>query len=236
MKISVITATYNSSNTISDLINSLVEQTDNDFQWIVADGDSADSTLKIIKSSGLNSLITSIHDFGVYDALNRAIKISKSDYYIVLGADDKLHKDAIRNFRAAAHKTNADFITASIMINGSVIVQRKMIYATAKMSSFISSHAVGTLIKRQLHDEFGYYSNRFPIAADHYFVKKCALGGATFHREDFVAGEYGVCGLSGTDVLGTLCENYRIAYETEKYKLLQTGIFILRLIKYIISR
>lgn len=64
-----------------------------------ADGGSTDSTLEILKNAvGLNVSLTSQADFGIYDAPNRAIKLSKGHYYIVIRADDeKTTSDIISN-------------------------------------------------------------------------------------------------------------------------------------------
>jgi len=84
MKISIITATLNSAKTIQRLIDSLRSQSFKDFEWIVVDGESKDNTLEILhKITDLNLRISTRSDFGVYDAINRGIRLSKCDYYIV---------------------------------------------------------------------------------------------------------------------------------------------------------
>jgi glycosyltransferase involved in cell wall biosynthesis len=93
LKISVITATFNSEKNISVLIKSLSSQTDKNFEWIVADGGSEDKTLTLVRSiEGVEFEILNGPDFGIYDALNKAIKECRSDYYIVAGSDDSLRR------------------------------------------------------------------------------------------------------------------------------------------------
>ncbi|OYV85676.1 MAG: hypothetical protein B7Z63_05145 [Ignavibacteriae bacterium 37-53-5] len=85
--ISVVTATWNAAQHLPGLITSLQGQTDKEFEWVVADGASDDGTLELLRSvTGLNIVISSQQDFGIYDALNRAIRIASGDYYIVCGA------------------------------------------------------------------------------------------------------------------------------------------------------
>ena len=99
MKISIVTATYNASQQIPRLVSSLRSQTNKNFEWIIADGGSTDSTLDTIREiDDLNIIVDSKKDFGVYDALNRAIQIASGKYYVVMGADDYFYKDAIDKY------------------------------------------------------------------------------------------------------------------------------------------
>ncbi len=80
--ISVITATYNASKTFSGLIDSLRNQTDQAFEWIVMDGASTDGTVEQIKAA--NDVVTrfvSEPDFGIYHALNKALGLATGEYY-----------------------------------------------------------------------------------------------------------------------------------------------------------
>lgn len=80
-KLSVITATYNAEKFLFRVIKSLQEQTDKDFEWIISDGASSDSTLEILKSTeGINIKVISGEDFGIYDALNRGIKACNGEF------------------------------------------------------------------------------------------------------------------------------------------------------------
>ncbi len=230
--ISVITATNNVEKHLPRLIESLQDQTDKNFQWIVADGVSSDSTLKLLGEVGdLNLKITSQPDFGIYDALNRAIKLSDSDYYIVLGADDVLYSNAIADYRDAILKSHADIITSKVNSAGEVISLGSKSSWLYGQAALITSHSVGAAFKKSLHQKYGFYSNKFPIAADQLFVKQACQGGASRYEADFIAGEFGHSGSSNSDIAGTLTEIFRIQLLTEKNKYLQILIFIFRLLK-----
>ena len=99
------------------------------------------------------------------------------------------------------------------------------------MFAYVSGHSVGTLIRRNLHDRFGEYSRRFPVAADMYFLKTvCQDPNTVIARPAFVAGEHGKEGLSSIDKAATFCDCFRVQLETEPGKLLQILLFILKLI------
>lgn len=94
--ITVITATYNASKVLPGLIDSLRSQTDQDFEWIVVDGASTDGTVELVEAAG--DVVTrwvSEPDFGIYHALNKALGLATGEYYLVLGADDRLRTEGV---------------------------------------------------------------------------------------------------------------------------------------------
>ena len=74
MKISIITATYNSLQHLPDVISCIRQQTYPNIEYIVIDGGSIDGTVEYLKQSNLVSQIISEPDKGIYDALNKGIK------------------------------------------------------------------------------------------------------------------------------------------------------------------
>lgn len=230
-KISVITATYNAVAVIPGLIDSLRGQIDKDFEWVVADGASSDGTVELLESiRDLNVKVVSEPDFGIYDALNRAIKCSSGDYYVVIGADDLFYSNAISDYRAAICSGD-DIVTACIEVDGCVIRPRPGYSWLYGQRAFVSGHAVGSLIRKGLHDSFGYYSRKFPIVADQLFVKKCCQSGSRVKVIDSVVGGFSLGGVSGADVVGTLTEFFRVQLVTERFKFLQVALYVFRLLK-----
>ena len=88
-KISVVTATYNSEKTLSSTLDSLKYQTYTNFEHVVVDGVSTDSTLQIIRDSGIEGAVVDCqHDGGIYYALNRGIRLASGDVVGFLHSDD----------------------------------------------------------------------------------------------------------------------------------------------------
>lgn len=174
IKLSIITATYNAALHLPRLIESLIAQTDQEFEWVVADGASTDGTLELLESARRRLrkvVVDSRADFGIYDALNRAVKIANGDYYVAIGADDYFFPDAIANFKDECITTNADFVSAMVQINGKDIKYRKPRWMWLHgPSAIISGHAVGTAIKRSLHRKFGFYDLSYRVYADGAFM------------------------------------------------------------------
>lgn len=230
-KLSVITATYNAEKFLSRVIKSLQRQSDKDFEWIISDGASSDSTLEILKSTeGINIKVISGEDFGIYDALNRGIKACNGEFYLVIGADDELYPNAIEDYKKNI-EDDIDIITACIDTNNGKIEPNSGPKWLKGQFHYISGHAVGSIYRISLHQKFGYYSRKFPIAADQLFVLTVANCGAQIKILKSVVGKFSNDGVSSVDILGTLCEFYRVQVVMGENKFLQTVLFVLRLIK-----
>jgi glycosyltransferase involved in cell wall biosynthesis len=232
--ISIVTATYNAAALLPRLVTSLKAQTDQDFEWVVADGGSSDDTVKIVEDAKVSLrqvLLTSQPDFGIYDALNRGVKVAQGNYYIVLGADDTLEANAIANYKRAIGEAGADLVTACVESNGNMQGARRADRAWLYgQFAYISAHAVGLAIKRSLHEKVGFYSRKYPIAADQLFVMLAVAQGADVSRHDFVAGRFEhALGTSGQDVLGSLVELFRIQVQLGRPLAVQVLLLLIRM-------
>ena len=91
--ISIITATYNSAETINDTIKSVLCQTNKDFEYIIVDGGSTDETIDIVKSyesefSGRLKWVSE-KDKGIYDAMNKGINAARGEWINFMNAGDR---------------------------------------------------------------------------------------------------------------------------------------------------
>lgn len=104
MKISIVTATFNSSATIGATLASIRQQSYGDYEHIVVDGGSSDSTLEIVRDFAIqNQIIKSEKDDGIYDALNKGIKSASGDIIGFLHSDDFFPSDDVLSSIAEAH-------------------------------------------------------------------------------------------------------------------------------------
>lgn len=92
MKISIITVTYNSDKTLKDTLESVLKQTYKNYEHIIVDGLSKDNTMQIVKEyeEKYNGKLKYISekDFGIYDAMNKGIKIATGNVIGILNSDD----------------------------------------------------------------------------------------------------------------------------------------------------
>lgn len=215
IKISIITATFNAENQLAGLIDSLRQQTDRDFAWIVVDGASTDGTMQLVReASDIVTQSLSEEDFGIYHALNKGIKLATGDYYLVMGADDRLAPEAVALYRQKALETNADLVTGFLRVGKHILKPRgNNLSWRHDIWQVVSGHSVGCLIRKSLHDAYGYYSRRFPICADSEFLLKVYRSGGLIATIPEIVGEFSETGTSGRDWWGVLTENFRVRLE-----------------------
>lgn len=102
MKISIITVCYNSSKTISKTIKSILNQINKNLEYLIIDGASKDNTIEIAESyrkqfeeKGFNYIIKSEPDKGIYDAMNKGIKLATGEIIGILNSDDYYSSDNV---------------------------------------------------------------------------------------------------------------------------------------------
>lgn len=233
--ISIITATYNAAEHLPSLIESIRQQTDKDFEWIVIDGASQDGTVKIIEDA--RDVITdyiSEPDCGIYDALNKGIKRCKTDYYLVVGADDHLEPDAVSIYKTYTQKySNPDIVIAYVKTdNHKVVKPRKWLLFFYGPWSLFTSHSVGTLVQRNLHEEYGFYSYTYPIGADAEFLAK-VMRRNRYVIVPIVVGIYNTKGTSSTKRANFFIDQFLIQKKFfPNLKFFYFLILILRLVKH----
>ena len=98
IKFTIITVCYNTSTTIRETIDSVLGQTYQELEYIVVDSKSEDGTVEILQSITDKRLtFISEKDSGIYNAMNKGLKMASGDYLIFLGADDIFYdKDVLK--------------------------------------------------------------------------------------------------------------------------------------------
>ena len=115
--ISIITITWNASSTLPPTLKSVGEQTFRDFEHILVDGASSDDTLAVARRDGLPSLrIVSEPDRGLYDAMNKGLRMARGKYVLFLNAGDSFADSAVLQAYADAAAANPDIIYADTLV------------------------------------------------------------------------------------------------------------------------
>lgn len=236
VKLSIITATYNAAKHLPRLIDSLLAQTDQDFEWVVADGGSTDGTLELLEQARprfKRLIVDSRPDFGIYDALNRAIKLASGDYYVVMGADDVFFSNAVADYKKYCRSRCHDFVSAQILFNEIIIKHRKprwlWLYGPPAV---ISGHAVGLAIRRSLHEKQGYYDRCYKIYGDGAFLLKCLHSGSSVLNAEFVAGEFSAAGVSNAKHLNSFVEQFVAQVSCGRSIVIQNTLMLLRILRW----
>lgn len=99
-KVSIITACYNSEKTIERTLKSVLAQTYSNYEYIIIDGMSTDDTLKIIdayrNAFGSKLKVVSERDSGIYNAMNKGIKMASGELVGIINSDDWYEPDALQ--------------------------------------------------------------------------------------------------------------------------------------------
>lgn len=180
MKVSLITATYNSAQTIENCIMSVFKQSYKDIEYIIIDGQSEDETLEIIKSKKekyMDFVIVSEKDRGIYDALNKGIKKATGDIIGFVHSDDFLaHESTIEAIVDTFLKYKVDGVYGDlhyVSINNTSKVVRNwesqpFEYKFLKQG-WMPPHPT-LYLKKSIYDTYGTFDLNYKIAADYDFI------------------------------------------------------------------
>ncbi|MDA7933532.1 glycosyltransferase [Akkermansiaceae bacterium] len=181
MRVSIITVCYNSESTIEETIKSVLGQTYDDIEYIVIDGSSMDTTCSIIKKYevDINHFISE-PDKGLYDAMNKGVKLATGELIGILNSDDVFHNDSVIEKIAEFHqKLDIDASISNVLYkNDRGRIVRK--YSAKDWSpeklkiAFMPPHA-GLFLKRYLFESYGYYKLDYQIAADFEIITRFFL-------------------------------------------------------------
>ena len=196
-KLSIITVVKNSESNIEKTIRSVIEQKYKNLEYIIIDGKSTDGTLELIKKyKDKVSLIISEKDEGIWDAMNKGIKLAKGDIIGFLNSDDIYYPGALNTVNDYFERNNIDFLFGSVK-------KYKILHGfnpkLVKWSfGFYTSHSVGFFIKTKKHKEVGFYNTSFLSADLDFFYKmivKFRLKGISTKKNE-VIGEFSKGGFS----------------------------------------
>lgn len=176
--ISIITATFNSAKTLKDTIQSVLRQTNKDFEYLIIDGGSTDETIDIVKSyesefSGRLKWVSE-KDEGIYDAMNKGIKMASGDVVGILNSDDYFTSDDILQTVDNAFKSHEiDAIYGDIHFIRDGNPQKCVRYYSSRMFrpfwlrfGFMPAHP-SFYCKREVFEKAGLYCLDYKIGADY---------------------------------------------------------------------
>ena len=213
MKITIITVCVNAEKTIKDTIESVLKQSYKDFEYIIVDGKSSDDTLKIIsKYDDKRIRLISEKDKGLYDAMNKGIKLATGDIIGTINSDDILASENIFQTVIENFDENTDVIYANIKYYNEDFskVKRDFISGTKENEYFCPAHP-SMYVRKEIYQRIGTYNTSYKIASDFDFMVRCNLNNVRYKYIDkyFVYMRYGG---KSNGFVGYL-ENYKECFE-----------------------
>lgn len=179
MKISVITVTYNSAKTVKDTIQSVLDQKYADYEYLVIDGGSKDNTVDIIKEyepkfGGCMKWISE-KDKGMYDGINKGIRMATGDVVGIINSDDFYHRTDIFDIinKAFEEDKEVQAIYGDVRFVNPDNLERTVRYYSSKhwkpwrfRFGFMPAHPTFFTYKENF-EKYGYYQYDYHIAADY---------------------------------------------------------------------
>src|ERR1700761_8663173 len=182
MKISIITATFNSAVTVRDTLDSVRGQRHPDIEHIIVDGGSKDRTLEIVHEFPHVARVVSDKDDGIYDAMNKGIRLATGDVIGILNSDDVYTGPDVLSAVADAF---ADPAVMTVYADLQYVhfddldrVQRTWITGAFKKRYFyygwMPPHPT-FFVRREVYDKAGLFNLNLRSAADYEFMLRILL-------------------------------------------------------------
>lgn len=174
MKVSIITATYNSASTIKDTVLSVTQQSYKDIEHIIVDGLSTDNTVNIIQHFGHVGPLLSEKDNGIYDAMNKGLSIATGDIIGILNSDDFYpHAHVIEKVVKAMSTPDCDACYGDLVYvdaHHATKVLRKWIAGDYSKKQFYNGwmppHPT-FFVKREVYEKYGNFNLQFKSSSDY---------------------------------------------------------------------
>jgi glycosyltransferase len=159
MKISIVTVSHNSASTIADTLRSVAEQSHSGIEHIVVDGNSTDGTLGIVQREGSHvASVLSEPDRGIYDAMNKGLRLASGDFVGFLNSDDVLaDRDALARLADTVQRSGADVVFGNLV--------------------YVRPDDLGAVVRHWQCGEFSHRSLRFGWMPPHptFYVRRSLL-------------------------------------------------------------
>ena len=185
-RLTIVIATWNAAGTLLQCIQSIVGQTYDDWELLIADGGSTDGTVEFIRQYE-SSLAwwTSETDGGIYDAWNKALSHARGEYIAFLGADDSWHRPTtLSSVFASIGSSKYDIVTGrGVLIDakGRAYHEFGNQWDYLRLMKRMTICHPGALHRRELFDQFGKFDTSYRISADYDFLLRLPRDIRTLH-------------------------------------------------------
>ena len=212
--LTVITVVYNAQETIEETIQSVLSQKCDDFEWIIVDGNSTDKTNEIIKNyiyqANIKVTYISEPDNGIYDAMNKGIRMASGRYLTFMNADDKYYNENSLKYACDYLKKNA----CDIMYGDTCIIKNNISFIQkASPLNEIKRNMVfcpqSTFIRTKIHKDHMFDTN-FKICADYDFFLWAYITGLNFKYVGYTFSVFRYGGASNINIMKTYNEDVKV--------------------------
>lgn len=209
---SIITVCYNSGRTIERTIKSVLQQSFQDYEYIIVDGGSTDTTIDVVKKyeSHFQGRMhwQSEPDNGIYDAFNKGIRLSTGKLLWIVNSDDFMEPDALENIWSFYKEREENvwpvtsFAMNVLLSNGEI--SHRSFYSKRTSMHYYRRDEMGivhpaTIVPRKIYDMVGLYDTDFKIAGDFFWFHCAVKKGIEIQFQNCVITNFSCGGVSTTD-------------------------------------
>jgi glycosyltransferase involved in cell wall biosynthesis len=174
LKVSIITVVWNNKETIKDAIDSVLNQTYKNIEYIIVDGASTDGTVEVVKSYGDKiTKFTSEKDNGLYDAMNKGISLATGDVVGILNSDDfYVDHNVVGQVVTEFNNRGVDSVFADLVyISSGNINKVARYFDSGQFKPSLLSYGVMPahptfFVKKSIYEKYGKFHTNFKNAAD----------------------------------------------------------------------
>ncbi len=211
--LSIITVTFNSESYLEQTINSVISQDQsNSIEYIIIDGGSTDNTLQIISSYNSKINWISESDNGIYDAINKGIKISRGNYIGIINSDDWYEPNILSEIIHLLEQKNIDVLCGLIR----VWENESILGIQGNSSNFLKYGMIAhpsCFVRKSVYEELGLYEISLKISADYDFMLRCFNANKSFYLLEKVIANFRLGGVSNKFSSARIIETNKIQYQ-----------------------
>lgn len=220
MKISIITVCYNAESTIEQTLISVkkLKEFEDDIEYLVIDGKSEDRTNVIISQyMGIIDQYVCESDAGLYDALNKGIRLATGEWVMLLAADDYILPGGLNLFRKTLKRDTEIWCGSIICKDGGNYYLERSYDHLEELKDICVLRNPASLFKIEVFNKYGFYDVNFKCNGDGELFYRMYINGAKFQIEDIAMVVFGIGGISTYDVTKYTIPERAMIYR--KYKL-----------------
>lgn len=236
--VSIITVCYNAESTIERTIDSILNQSFTNYEYVIVDGKSCDRTLEIVnsysdlfKKRGVRVTIISEKDNGVYDAMNKGCQLSNGEWITYMNADDSYHTDSALE---EVFNSNIDYRECGIIYGNTKFCSENSLgeIRVGKKIESILKHLPfcpqAAFVRRSVQLKFP-FNIKYKISADYDSFLRMYLNDEKFVHVDVVVADFYDGGISNSNIWETYKEDISVKDSNcvlNKYSVIQSIKYI----------
>ncbi len=230
--ISVITAVYNGEKFLEKSIKSVLSQYYGNIEYIIIDGNSSDKTLEIIKTyENKIDYFLSEEDNGIYEALNKGLKLCKGEYICILNGDDYLKKYALQKSLEYLLKNECDYLVANVkFINKTALIRPIFPLRKDIIYQQMPYPHVSLLAHKNIYKQVGFFDTNLKIASDHDMALRIIKAGFKACYLNEIIAELEPNGISSDTT--SIFESRKVAIKNGRFFVFAYAVYFVQIFKF----